>query len=217
MEKKRCFKIVVGQAMPDVKQGKMFLPKHCQVKPDLHKGFTLIELLVVVLIIGILASVALPQYQKAVEKTRAVQMMTLAKSLGQALEMYYQANGTGPTSFDELDVDLPADFTGNTFAYTGGWSTAARSNGEWSAVLEVGTVIAVHVGRLKGDYKGADFSYYVDNGAPGYEFLPKGKLLCGEIIGASSYVFGKNEGDFCVKFFKGVKKHNSGIRLYELP
>ena len=70
-------------------------------------GFTLIELLVVVLIIGILAAIALPQYEKAVAKTRYVNLIMAGKTLKDAMEIYYMANGTYPRFWNELDIKYP--------------------------------------------------------------------------------------------------------------
>ena len=84
------------------------------------RGFTLIELLVVVLIIGILASVAVPQYTKAVEKSRAAGVIQKVKSLQNAVDMYLLANDWPTVQFthlssisgrENLDISFKANST----------------------------------------------------------------------------------------------------------
>ena len=69
-------------------------------------GFTLIELLVVVLIIGILAAVAVPYYQKVLDKANFTQVLVAARAIKNAQEVYYAENGDYTTNATDLVLDV---------------------------------------------------------------------------------------------------------------
>jgi prepilin-type N-terminal cleavage/methylation domain-containing protein len=81
------------------------------VKNGRAPGFTLIELLVVVLIIGILAAIAVPQYFKVVEKGKFAETMQWINGLKGAQERYLAKNGayfSGAIAASSFDVNLGA-------------------------------------------------------------------------------------------------------------
>ncbi|ACC98936.1 PilE-like protein [Elusimicrobium minutum Pei191] len=83
-----------------------------------NNAFTLIELLVVVLIIGILAAIALPQYTKAVEKSRAAETLLVGRAIKDAQERYFLSTGSYTTKFEDLDIDIPGTSSSEGVVFT---------------------------------------------------------------------------------------------------
>ena len=91
-------------------------------------GFTLIELLVVVLIIGILAAMAMPQYFKAVERSRMTEAITIMDSIEKAQRRKFLQTNRYAEDFRGLDVS-PKGATGDSYFTKGDPQTGAGGNG----------------------------------------------------------------------------------------
>ena len=78
-----------------------------QVQDDKRKGFTLIELLVVVLIIGILAAIAFPQYQRAVDRARIKGILPVMRAIVNAENLHRLEHGDYTYNWEELEMDIP--------------------------------------------------------------------------------------------------------------
>ncbi len=75
----------------------------------MKKGFTLVEILVVVLIIGILSSVALPNYKRSIEKTRATEAMSTVKAVNDGVYAYAAERNKCPETFKKILISVPGE------------------------------------------------------------------------------------------------------------
>lgn len=154
------------------------IPQACNAEYGGQVGFTLIELLVVILIIGILAAVALPQYQKAVEKARVSEALVIGNKLKEAQQLRHLQTGEwdGDTK-GALDIDISGgewidngDYCTKDFRY-GIYDGDLVSVGRYQKPKE-------HEGHLYGFSIYSDIENYGSVGSCGDHNTSVGKYIC---------------------------------------
>ena len=159
-------------------------------------GFTLIELLVVVLIIGILAAMALPQYFKAVERSRMAEAVTLIDSIVKAQRRKFMQTNNYAANFEGLDVS-PKGASGDSYFTDGDPQTGAGGNGFRISIgsitfnLSAMTARRVIDGRV--NHRSLQYQYYLSryyqsDNVTCNGLNPAGREICADFCGIDTPV-----------------------------
>lgn len=167
---------------------------------NFNKGFTLIELLVVVLIMGVLAAIALPQYKRAFIKSKAAQMYDAVAAMARSAQTFYMVQGEWPIAFNELDINYEGPKTD--------FSICLNSTIYGEVILKDDLEYIIHKGSssnpynhisvrfIEGPYKCTGFAFFLS-----YKENPslQNRLLCYERTDTSVRGVKNEIGDFCEK------------------
>lgn len=159
----------------------------------MQKGFTLIELLVVVLIIGILAAVALPQYEKAVAKARASEGVATLSAIGKALQLYkLEHDGLDGWTMDTLSITPPGTLKDQT-ATTKDWIYTTACTGETLDASTLHTIAGMGGAFFQWDSGKVYCTTCVDKASN-----PKGAAFCKSFTGGAETATACCEGSYPV-------------------
>lgn len=157
------------------------------------KGFTLMELMMVVVIISILAAVALPQYRRAIDKSKSVEAVLVSKNILDAVVIYSTVYRECPSFMRDLDIKVSGNMDDNGRIITGKyWRFALKSHGNSSrrnCFVAIESTEARNAGRFTLERSVI--------GTPNADDVPAG-------LGKGAMYWTCHSGD-CSEFFKAIQ------------
>lgn len=183
------------------------------------KGFTLLEMLVTVIIVTVLAAVGVMEYRKVIERTRAMEAISLLRSLYHAEKMYQMTHGSFANSLASLSLSFKGEkikcTQNNQSPCWGYYNTEGIKGDKWSVELEKGKNPSISVGRIEGPYSGAGFFIQLER-KDGIQY-PLEKVACVENA-KGRFKYKKKDGTYCADVMDGTfYSQSASSRKYEIP
>ena len=170
-----------------------------------NKAFTLVELLVVILILGILSAIVIPQYHKAIWRSKTKGMLFNLKAMYEGVHSYYLANNTYPTKLSDLDIS----FNGYTNTcirsgplYTNDSCVANENSNLFLSVVNNYASGASFAQFNSGPYRSAGFMINYKGGISCYEstsYITTTGNFCEKVMGCRIWASASDQWD---KYFK---------------